>query len=418
MTKCPYCFGEGTHCSYCYGTGKDPLSGTVERFQKIIEQYTPVTKSLEKYLRQTEILTEQSRRTICPYQEIMSNTLKRAEEVYSQTVGLHTGVKHLTEGFPSPALQAVEIANQSIEKIAAKHNLLEDVIQQGSSVHDAWKEQVKSLQSIFDVHQLSDVILGPHLVKLSEISMLAEVSLANISWENIGSALKLETQTKYAVQKRFLEFTASYADLFQSYESQSTNITNVPPEACDIPPIEFFNATELLNSITDPKEELEETGGQVGVKLRLETEDALSSLISKLNNDLLKLLDGARQALVSDNPEKGRHFAISLRELFTHILHDLAPDTKVRAWTENPKYFSNRKPTRKARLLYICRDINHGPFSDFIQKDIDAVLEFLNLFQRGTHKVIISYTDAQLLAMHIRMESAIRFLLEIWKYSK
>ena len=132
-----------------------------------------------------------------------------------------------------------------------------------------------------------------------------------------------------------------------------------------------------------------------------------------MDDSLVQLWEGARGAFDSSNPDRVRHFAVSLRELFTHVLQQLAPDDKVRQWSTSPDLFSDNRPTRKARLLFICRDISNGSFIDFIEKDIAAVLELVKLFQRATHQVIVPYTEAQLEALMIRMESSIRFMLEI-----
>ena len=51
-------------------------------------------------------------------------------------------------------------------------------------------------------------------------------------------------------------------------------------------------------------------------------------------------------------------------------------------------------------------------------KDVDATLEFLQLFQQGTHEVTSSFSEIQLDTMKHRMESALRFVLEIWKKSR
>jgi hypothetical protein len=57
--------------------------------------------------------------------------------------------------------------------------------------------------------------------------------------------------------------------------------------------------------------------------------------------------------------------------------------------------------------------VNQEQFSTFVEKDIDAALEFLGLFQRGTHEVVPKYTEMQLRIMLLRMEYLLRYLLEI-----
>src|SRR5574342_642164 len=54
--------------------------------------------------------------------------------------------------------------------------------------------------------------------------------------------------------------------------------------------------------------------------------------IGAFDTTLLRLVDGAREALWSENPDRGRHAASSVRELFTNVLHRLAPDAGVDAW--------------------------------------------------------------------------------------
>jgi hypothetical protein len=65
------------------------------------------------------------------------------------------------------------------------------------------------------------------------------------------------------------------------------------------------------------------------------------------------------------------------------------------------------------RLRYICRHVNSGHFTDFVNKDLTATLAFVDLFQAGTHEVTSSYTPRQLRALLVRMEGTVRFLLEI-----
>jgi Predicted pPIWI-associating nuclease len=109
--------------------------------------------------------------------------------------------------------------------------------------------------------------------------------------------------------------------------------------------------------------------------------------------------------------------SISLRELFTHVLHKLAPDSEIRSWTSSPEYFDRGNPTRKARLLFICRDINYDPFSAFVEKDITSVLSFWEVLNRA-HEIVIPFSQRQLTAFKIRMEGALRLLLVTWNSRK
>ena len=71
-------------------------------------------------------------------------------------------------------------------------------------------------------------------------------------------------------------------------------------------------------------------------------------------------------------------------------------------------------PTRQARLLFICRGVNHDPFRRFVNKDVSAHLELIQILQRGTHELSIGLTYEQLRALVVRTESLLRFILVIW----
>jgi hypothetical protein len=104
-----------------------------------------------------------------------------------------------------------------------------------------------------------------------------------------------------------------------------------------------------------------------------------------------------------------------LRELFTHVLHQLAPNNKIKNWSTSSKHYHNGNPTRRARLLHICRELNNKPCLNFLNIDIESVLDLLDLFQSGTHKVKTELSDEQLNLMLMRMEGVLTSLLLVWK---
>jgi len=139
----------------------------------------------------------------------------------------------------------------------------------------------------------------------------------------------------------------------------------------------------------------------------------LTGLLAMRFPHLVELIQGARAACTSKQADYVRHFTTSLRELFTQLLHRLAPDDSVKVFSTSADDFQNGRPTRSVRLRYICREINHCKFTDFVKKDVAAALAFVDLFQSGTHEVTSSYTPVQLRALMARMEGLLQFLLEI-----
>jgi hypothetical protein len=145
-------------------------------------------------------------------------------------------------------------------------------------------------------------------------------------------------------------------------------------------------------------------------------EELLSSIdkyLPKVHGKLLDNWNGAIQAYDSNNSDRKRHFMCSIRELFTHLLQILAPEDDIIKWICDPSYFHEGKPTRKARIEYICRNIKGKRFVEFKKNEIKAVLTFINILQEGTHSLESEFTAADLVVIKSKAEASLKFLLEI-----
>jgi hypothetical protein len=321
----------------------------------------------------------------------------------------------------SPAFELSMTVNQSIGRlIAIETPYIDEMLKVSAFQERFFQSQMidhqNALSKILENLPLNDLAWRSHLLDISKFAILSQTVLSQISLETMGDALDIKENKRSRLQSVLLNFSKSYSTLFDSLETQPSIILSLPPVISKLPAVEFFNGVIVANEITIGEGEDVEfvsQNRQIVEEIRRETEDQLEALLAELNPEFIVLLRGARQSLISENPDRTRHVATSLRELFTHILHTLAPDEKVKEWSNEPKNYDKGRPTRKARLLYISRELNHDPFSVFIEKDIDANLAFLQLFQQGTHEIIPKYTDDQLKAMLVRMESTLRYILEI-----
>jgi hypothetical protein len=321
----------------------------------------------------------------------------------------------------SSAVDILQTANCSIGHLFdISETINELAVGRLSAVSPEWLDQVHQAIPIVESSLLLDTSLQPHLSRISELSILTQASVACLPWNDIGSAIELEDSERITIQNNFLELAESYSNFFGSLEREPLAIASLSPIASGFPSVELFNETRLMGAITVRSDDytalLAETE-EIRNEIRSETSDALSECLRGLDRELVELLHGARHALYSDHPDHIRHFATSFRELFTHVLHMLASDESIRRWTSDPAHYHDNRPTRRARLLYICRNVNHGPFTGFIEQDIRAMLEFAQLFQRGTHRITPGYTREQLTAMSVRMESSLRFIIEVSRSS-
>lgn len=185
------------------------------------------------------------------------------------------------------------------------------------------------------------------------------------------------------------------------------------PRISALATIEAFAGADAVIAIAQDVEEGDdqEQVSALREEIAAGTADGLYRALTVHTPDLVKVWDGARIARKSTNPDRVRHFAASIRELLTHVLHRLAPDDKVRGWTSDKNHYSNNRPTRQARLLFIARSVNDDAFTKFLGADVTAALKFIDMFQQGTHDVDPPFSEHQLAVMELRAEALIRFLL-------
>ena len=263
-----------------------------------------------------------------------------------------------------------------------------------------------------DARQLGNTI------RMAELLLPAETLFTKTDWNKLSRDLVF-SGIQVDLFQASEELTDRYNDLIASFSQPLSGWVSLPLITTALPSLEVFLAGDLAYSLGASAGE-EEVESLVKVQktretVRGEVVASLDALLTDLDRNLIVPLSGARAALRSRNPDRPRHISASLRELFTHVLHRIAPDDAVVAWTKNPEHFQDGRPTRRARLLYVVSVVNHGPFVGFLESDVSAALKFLDVCQGGTHEAASPLTDKQLAAMVVRMEGLLRFLLEMWR---
>jgi hypothetical protein len=265
-----------------------------------------------------------------------------------------------------------------------------------------------------------DAFLSSHLSQITQTSVLAQSALASIEIAKIGGAFNVTDAIKASFSNGFVDFSTSYRDLFRSFEVPETSLFRLPPSISELPTIEFFNGVDLLETTVEEEDqdEHEEERLLVRDEIRESANDSVIIRLREANPNWIVMLEGARQAFTSTNPDKTRHCITSLRELVREIMHYLSPDDQIKDWSTSPDDFDRNRPTRRARLRYIARNINHGAFTKFVEKDIEAILAAIDIFQAGTHVANSKLTEAQISALIARVESTILFLFSIANYEE
>jgi Predicted pPIWI-associating nuclease len=250
------------------------------------------------------------------------------------------------------------------------------------------------------------------------IDRFIQDTLPGVEWkhlsETFGSITELESTTQTLID--------AYHDL---YSLQDRALSGLNSLVEGFPPVEVFNHTNLLWGLgrragagpaqAPPKRQAPEP---LREEVSEEARATLLSLIEARWPRLLPLWRGARQALDSKNPDRVRHYIVSYREVLTHVIHFLAPDEQVLDWVGGkPDYLHDGRPTRRARLLHISRNIERRNFGPFVVKDVDAAVAVFGLFNKGTHALEAGFSARDLVELQIRADNLLLFLLKVGEES-
>ena len=239
--------------------------------------------------------------------------------------------------------------------------------------------------------------------------------MANASLPKFSDALLISGTAQQSLQASLTTLYKSANAVWLDVARSPIALTTRSAALLERPTIETYAATRaasLLSRAPEPAEGISATAE----RFLDGAADELESRLASLDPSLVVPYRGAIEVLVGTTPDRVRHFSTSFRELLTHVLHTLAPDGPVTQWTTAPEHFDRGRPTRRARLRYVYRDVTIGTLSQFIESDIEAALAFFDALHQGTHQLVAPFSPIQLRIMTRRAQGLLSTLLEAGGY--
>jgi len=254
------------------------------------------------------------------------------------------------------------------------------------------------------------------LVDVAYRLTITERLFAGIDFDSLRQAVAMPEPAFARFENVIGDVARSYGKLAESIYAVP-DLTYLPAFALPGATREVFVTGYAVDRIHIPdRPDRERDASEVQLVAEVEQEiSGCLGLLRSVDPALARPYIGAHDALHSRNADRARHVLSSLRELWTHLLRRLAPDEHVLAWVpEGGKDLLHEgRPTRRARVLYICRSLNHEPLSNLVVQDTNALVELVNFFNR-VHELESELTDEQLRAVLLRTDSWLMYILQIW----
>ncbi|CUR48861.1 hypothetical protein [Alloalcanivorax xenomutans] len=313
-------------------------------------------------------------------------------------------------------MQEIISANQHwqelIEQTTAASRIADSL-----AAHQSWLERLDFVQH--DFSHISQLQASAKLALCDTSLQLTatERLMAGVDFEVIRNRFQIEMPVIAGLESSIAHVASSYGSLAESLREIS-DITRLPAFVLPGATREIYTtsfALETLRPWDERDEEEVETEIQLVAEAELETSGCIA-LLQQVDPGLARPYIGARDALHDKNADRARHILSSLRELWNHLLRRLAPDDLVAAWIPgvlNQKDLLHEgKPTRRARVLYVCRELNNDPLTDFLMHDTRALVKLIELFNR-VHELETDLTDEQLRAILLKTDSWLMYILQI-----
>jgi Predicted pPIWI-associating nuclease len=312
----------------------------------------------------------------------------------------------------SPSIQSMVSANASFTRMAERLASIENAHNAGfRKIFDDHARIQKMIQGIGLTESITAAFARIDTTRMLSASLAAQSKLATFDDLEFGRLAGLDAAFSRAISTNLGNLTRSYQSLINVAATRESLASRLPL-ITTYAPVEYYREIEVVEAITVGEEDKLNDDEPIDTAIAA-TLPSVDGLLSAFDERLVLLLHGARQSLRDDNPDRARHVTTSVRELLTQILHALAPDDDVRRWTSNNDHYHNNRPTRRARLLFICRHIDCDPLSRFVEDDVRAALSFVDSLNSGTHVVESRLSYVQLSSIVARMESLIVFLLQL-----
>lgn len=371
-----------------------------------LRQFRPAYLKIQEEMERLNRLVKPS------YLSVYEQMERSLEPIRQQHLDMVRSIE--SSGLASSRLAEIVQANQRwqdlIDQATASSRVFEDL----KHTHQTWLDAIKPMHdSIAQIQAATKLSLGDITYRMT----VSERLFAGIDFEALKRSVALPEPAFLKIQDAIGGITSTYEKLAESFHTLP-DLAHLPVYALPGATREIFTTSHALDEIyiTD---ESEKGRDAAEIQLIAEVEQETSvciGLLEEVDPALARPYIGAHDALRGRSVDRTRHVLSSLRELWNHLLRRLAPDQNVIEWVpgEANGLLHEGRPTRRARVLYVCRCLNNEPLSDFVVQDTRALVKLVEIFNR-VHELESELTDEQLRALLLRTDSWLTYILQIWE---
>ena len=309
-------------------------------------------------------------------------------------------------------LMAPSTTNRRLEDLINQATASSRVLGDLSRVHQSWLARIDRVSNIVDQVQ---AVSKMALIDVTSRLTLSEQCLAGINFDQLHARLSLPASEFQRALSPINEMVRAYEGLASSISTYS-ELTHFPAFTLPGATREILTTYYALQGVSAAAPTEIPTGEQDSeFRLVEDINEEISeceALLQEVDSRLPPILRGAQDAIEGNNADRDRHALSSLRELWNHLLRLLSPNDAVSAWTQDAEHYHDGRPTRRARVLYICRHFSSPPLAEFVMCDTKALIALIDILSR-VHELNPALSDSQLRVLLLRTRSWVTYILRI-----
>jgi hypothetical protein len=370
------------------------VSDQQKRLLDIAAPSVAVTRMLESALG----VSETAKSILAAYPSFESERTRRAMQAAFDTSRLTETLESITKSFGKDVFNL----RPSIEFVNAAHLSQLKAALDGVSIEGHILATSRMFEKTFALHS---EFAG--MAKLAEQALSIRSAIGR-DLEAIGKI----SQPQFRILDSLDSLSSITRNLWATWETSPSSYSIIPPSLRTAPTRELYESSAATDALVRGQSE-SATDAERRQRAAPEIElEFVEQMLFDVGPDLLKPYRGALAVLDRGEADYVRHFAVSLRELLTHLLHRLASDEEVRKWTSRAEDYHKGRPTRAARLRFILRGQMGDEFADWVDQDVKMAIGLIEYLHGGTHRMGDDMPVSQLRWVQRRVEAVVIMIIE------
>jgi hypothetical protein len=317
---------------------------------------------------------------------------------------------------PMRELEKALAVQRELRKIAIPDSVLElqRQLNQSATYNFSFSNSVdrKILLDMAHAAEQARLLSASHIASYGSTAYLAKTSLELANIDALRLRLDLPVRLAEGLTVRVRKQAQAVGRLLE--DVPNSPVPN-PESFADTATTNLFTQGEAIGVLSDPEaprdpERLERTESLI---ITLDSE--LDALLSAVGQPFVAKWRGARDAMVSSNPDKSRHVLISLRTLWDDLLNRFAPEKEVSRAAAESDFTVTRDGRkilkREARFRYITSRLQYQRLANAVEADAAALVKTYGILN-DVHNGTLELSDGELKLVVLRIEGAVKFLVQ------